>query len=160
VLAPKSDKTQRRSSLIEEGRKAQMNNGKIVRNAGSHRILYALSLAEHTSRELKIMVGAINSISRFDGEYMKRLIDNGHVRRTSIGWALTDAGREKVEELGPATGVRPKRTDKVRAVMERPIYTGRRETPMRIGAEEFLKYPSRVGNTLMYRDGRKEKKDD
>lgn len=137
-----------------------MNNGKIVRNAGSHRILYALSLGEYTSKELKLLVGAINSISRFDGEYMKRLIDNGHVRRTSTAWALTDAGREKVQELGPATGVRPKRTDNVKAVMERPVYTGKRETPMRIGAEEFLKYPSRVANTLIYRDGRKEKIDE
>jgi hypothetical protein len=137
-----------------------MNNGKIVRNAGSHRILYALSLHEHTSRELKLLVGAINSVSRFDGEYMKRLIDNGHVRRTADAWTLTDAGREKVEELGPATGVRVKRVDRSREVMQRPLYTGKRETPMRIGAEEFLKYPSRVGNTLIYRDGRKEKIND
>ena len=62
-----------------------MSIGKVVRYAGSHRILYALSFGTKNSKELKLIVGAINSIARFDGEYMGRLVDNGYVRQIKGG---------------------------------------------------------------------------
>jgi len=135
-----------------------VNTGKVVANAGSHRILYALSFGSCTSKELKNIVGAINSLARFDGEYMERLVSNGFVKRFGEGWLLTPSGEEKLEELGPARGVRRRNGQKHQLLMDRPNYDPKMDMPppMRPGAEDFLKYPSRVGNYLYYRDGRVE----
>lgn len=136
-----------------------MNTGKVVANAGSHRILYALSFGAHTSKELKNIVGAINSVARFDGEYMARLISNGFVVRDSDYWHLTKSGREKLEYLGPARGLRLRGS----MATQRVSSFGSAETydpstypsmPKRPGAEDFLECPSRMGDKLHYRDGR------
>ena len=135
-----------------------MNTGKVVANAGSHRIMYALSFGPAHSKDLKVIAGAINSVSRFDGEYMARLVSNGFVRRVEDRWALTKRGHEKLEELGPAKGIRLRRSYSpvLQAVIDRPPYDPSQEipTPRRPGSEDFLKYPSRMGNKLYYRDGR------
>ena len=131
-----------------------MSVGNVVRNAGSHRILHALSFGEKSSKELKNIVGAINSVARFDGEYMMRLVSSGYVRRTTSGWAITRRGLAKLGELGPAAGMRDKQQRNT-AIMERPDYDPSKEPqkPMRPGSEDFLAYPSRIGNRLYYRDG-------
>ncbi len=135
-----------------------MNTGKVVANAGSHRILYALSFGACTSKELKNIVGAINSVARFDGEYMARLISNGYARRDGETWYITKPGRDKLEQLGPAKGLRPRGSYPTRAqsLMALPAYnpSSHIPPPMRPGSEEFLKHPSRMGNKLYYRDGR------
>lgn len=136
-----------------------MNTGKVVANAGSHRILYALSLGAHTSKELKNIVGAINSVARFDGEYMARLISNGYVARDADRWFLTKPGRDKLEQLGPARGIRLRgsmATHRLASFGSAEIYDPSTypTTPRRPGAEDFLEFPSRMGNTLYYRDGR------
>jgi predicted transcriptional regulator len=136
-----------------------VNTGKVVANAGSHRIMYALSFGPAPSKELKVIAGAINSVSRFDGEYMARLVSNGFVRRhEGDRWALTKRGHEKLQELGPCRGLRPRRAPppQLQAVIDRPTYnpSDEKPLPMRPGSEDFLKYPSRMGNTLYYRDGR------
>lgn len=132
-----------------------MSIGKVVRNAGSHRILHALSLGAKSSKELKNIVGAINSVSRFDGEYMMRMVSSGYVRRIDAGWVLTRRGQQKLEELGPATGMRDKH-HRHSNPMQQPIYNPEKHNapmPVRPGALDFLKYPSRMGNRLIYRDG-------
>lgn len=133
-----------------------MSIGKVVRNAGSHRILYTLSFGVKTSKELKLVVGAINSISRFDGEYMARLVASGYVRRVFKGWAITKAGEEKLAELGPAKGINPQSKSFRNTIMIAPVYVPsvhNRPSPVRPGSEDFLKYPSRMGSRLVYRDG-------
>lgn len=131
-----------------------MSIGKVVRNAGSHRILYALSFGVKTSKELKLVVGAINSISRFDGEYMSRLVGSGYVRKVFKGWAITSAGQDKLEELGPVHGLNPESRSFKDTIMKAPTYNpNTRPSPLRPGSEDFLKYPSRVGKWLHFRDG-------
>lgn len=131
-----------------------MSIGKVVRNAGSHRILYALSFGVKGSKELKLVVGAINSISRFDGEYMQRLVGSGYVRRVTRGWAITKAGQEKLEELGPVHGLNPESRSFKDTIMKAPVYNpNTKPAPLRPGSEDFLKYPSRIGKRLHYRDG-------
>lgn len=131
-----------------------MSFGKVVRNAGSHRIIYALSFGVKTSRELKLVVGAINSISRFDGEYMSRLVNAGYVRKVFKGWALTKAGEEKLAELGPVPGLNPMSHSYRDSVMTAPNYSPTDyQSPARPGSEDFLELPSRMGNKLYYRDG-------
>lgn len=137
-----------------------MSIGKVVRNAGSHRILYALSFGVKNSKELKLIVGAINSISRFDGEYMSRLVASGYVRSVHRGWAITKAGQAKLEELGPVAGFNPESKSLKNTKMLLPNYSPERDNkqlPIRPGSEDFLAFPSRVGEWLHYRDGRKER---
>lgn len=136
-----------------------MSIGKVVKFAGSHRILYALSFGAKGSKELKLIVGAINSIARFDGEYMGRLVENGYVRQVTGGWAITAAGQARLEELGPVPGLDPNKKGRGTDVYDRPIYQPSKElqTPMRPGSEDALQYPSRMGDNLFYRDGRVEK---
>lgn len=132
-----------------------MSIGKVVRNAGSHRILHALSIGAKSSKELKNIVGAINSVSRFDGEYMMRMVSSGYVRQVDAGWVLTRRGQQKLEELGPATGMRDK-NHHPSSPMHQPIYEPSKHNapmPVRPGSLDFLNYPSRMGNRLIYRDG-------
>jgi hypothetical protein len=135
-----------------------ISTGKVVANAGSHRIMYALANGPMHSKELKVIAGAINSVSRFDGEYMARLESNGFVKRHGDQWALTKRGHEKLEELGPARGMRLKRQYAYQAVLERPNFDPEahiEHTIKRPGSMDFLECPTRIGNTLYYRDGRR-----
>jgi len=137
-----------------------MSIGKVVRNAGSHRILYALSFGEKSSKELKLVVGAINSISRFDGEYMSRLVASGYVRSVQSAWAITKSGKAKLEELGPVSGFNPESKSLKNTKMLLPNYVPERDNkqrPLRPGSQDFLAYPSRIGNWHYYRDGRIER---
>ena len=134
----------------------EVNTGKVVANAGSHRIMYALSNGPAHSKDLKLVAGAINSVNRFDGEYMARLESNGFVKRRNGLWELTKRGHEKLEELGPARGMRAYRRTQPVSLYDIPNYDPKlyNKTVPRPGSEEFLKCPSRVGDTLYYRDGR------
>lgn len=141
-----------------------MSTGKVVANAGSHRILDALASGSKDLVQLKNVVGAINSRSRFESEYMGRMIENGYVKRDDLGmWHLTHAGRKKYEELGPI----PKRLKPV-LVGPRVANNGlelqhtlaQKPAPVRGGAMDFAKLPSRIGNKLYYPDGRIEEVDD
>jgi hypothetical protein len=137
-----------------------MSIGKVVRNAGSHRILYALSMGSKGSKELKLIVGAINSINRFDGEYMSRLVTSGYVRRVPQGWVITRLGVTKLKELGPVAGFKPEPKGIEKSKMTLPSYVPERDNrtlPIRPGSEDFLRYPSRIGMWLCYRDGRRER---
>lgn len=131
-----------------------MNTGKIVRNAGSHRILYTLAFGMRSGKELKVVVGSINSIARFEGEYMARLMSGGYVRKVLQGWTITRRGHEMLEELGPISGVPRKKQAEI-TMMNRPNYDPAKThtTPMRPGSQDFLKWPSRMANKLIYRDG-------
>lgn len=135
-----------------------MSTGKVVANAGSHRILDALASGPKDLLELKNVVGAINSRARFESEYMGRMLENGYVRRDEDGfWHSTDEGRKKYEELGPVLAkfkpmvagprIANNGLEITHTLMEKP-------QPVRSGGLDFAKLPSRVGNRLYYPDGR------
>jgi hypothetical protein len=132
-----------------------MSSGTVVKNAGSHRILHALSTRSCTSRELKLIVGAINSVMRFENEYMMRLVNNGLVEKVGFSWALTPSGQIRASELGPVeekpTGASPR----ANSWKEMGDYNPRSDllTTVRPGADEAMQLPSRIGNRLFYRDG-------
>ena len=50
----------------------------------------------------------------------------------------------------------PNRVAQPREVVGKGTYTGERKTPLRPGTDVFDKIPSRMGDTLHFRDGRKE----
>lgn len=137
-------------------RSQEVITGKIVANAGSHKILAALANGPCETKDLKNVVGAINSIARFDGEYMARLEYSGYVKRWGDKWQITEVGRAKLSALGPVGKAKPTTVATSRTTVGEGIYDPMsvKRTPMRPGSEDFLKYPSRMGNELRYRDGR------
>ena len=130
-----------------------MVTDKIVKGAGSHRILMALRERPRDSKELKRLVGAVNSISRFDGEYMDRLESNGYVIRDDGLWVITVKGHQKCVTLGDPekpNRAKPRTMTFESMALEKPVVR-------RPGSMDFLDYPSRRGNFLYYRDGRIER---
>ena len=133
-----------------------MSTGAIVKNAGSHRILYALSKKPMKSKDLKNIVGAINGVARFEGEYMFRLMLNGFVEKFGEDqWCLTALGKTKVRELGPAGETLNKASREGMGWKDRPDYDPKTDlyTYIRSGSDDALKLPSRIGDKLFYRDG-------
>jgi len=133
-----------------------MSTGSIVKNAGSHRVLCALSKKPLKSKDLKNIVGAINGVARFEGEYMLRLMLNGFVEKADDEhWRLTYLGRVKVRELGPAGDAPSKPSREGMGWKDRPDYDPKSDlyTYVRRGSDDAMKLPSRIGNRLFYRDG-------
>lgn len=132
-----------------------MNVGNVVKNAGSHRILYSLSFGPRSSTELKKAVGAINSIARFDGEYMHRLVENGYaIKHEKNLWVLTAKGSLKIRELGPIEGMIPRATKSLPFFTDRPYVATELTTPsLRPGANTHKNWPSRMGKALYYMNG-------
>lgn len=130
-----------------------MITDKIVKGAGSHRILMALREKPRTSKELKRLVGAINSISRFDGEYMERLEANGYVFMDDGHWVISVKGHQKCAALGDPE--KPNRAQPRTTVFE--ALTIERPPLLRPGSMDFMELPSRRGKFLYYRDGRIER---
>lgn len=132
-----------------------MSTGTVVKNAGSHRILYALSAKRCNSRELKLIVGAINSVLRFENEYMMRLVNNGLVEKTGYSWSLTPLGQQRLAELGPVSEAAAGAAPRTNSWKGTENYNPKADllTTVRTGAEDALKLPSRIGNRLFYRDG-------
>lgn len=130
-----------------------MITDKVVKGAGSHRILAALSERPRTSKELKKVVGAINSLRRFDDEYMARLQSNGYVTYCVNEWSITVKGMQKCSELGEL-----ERPNRAMPKMHRfEVVMVERPPVLRHDALDFMRCPSRRGNFLYYRDGRVEK---
>lgn len=131
-----------------------MITDKIIRGAGSHRILLALIERGRTSKELRRLVGAVNSTKKFEGEYMARLEANGYVFADGVSWRITVKGVQKCESLGierPANVAGPRVPIQGHAI---PTSIWERPPAQRPGSMDFLNWPSRRGNRLYYRDGR------
>lgn len=131
-----------------------MITDKIIRGAGSHRILLALIERSRTSKELRRLVGAVNSTKKFEGEYMARLEANGYVFAVEGRWSITVKGTQKCESLGlPKLGgvAGPRVLIESRTL---PTSIWERAPAPRPGSLDFLEFPSRRGNRLYYRDGR------
>ena len=131
-----------------------MITDKIIRGAGSHRILIALIERSRTSKELRRLVGAVNSTKKFEGEYMARLEANGYVFLEGERWSITVKGAQKCEALsGPRLGgVAGPRVPVQSHTLTTSIWN--RPPAPRPGSLDFLEFPSRRGNRLYYRDGR------
>ena len=132
-----------------------MTTGRVVANAGTHRLLEALASGPKLISELKRVVGAVNGNNRFESEYMERMRSNGYACKKGYRWHITKAGMRMLERLGPTM------LPKVSVAQPRtplsfsgftPIYD--RPQPARAGSLDFKQLPSRVGNKLYYPDGR------
>lgn len=131
-----------------------MITDKIIRGAGSHRILLALIERSRTSKELRRLVGAVNSTKKFEGEYMARLEANGYAYLADGLWSITVKGAQKCEALGGPKpgGVAGPRVPVQSHVLPTSIWE--RPPAARPGSMDFINWPSRRGDRLYYRDGR------
>lgn len=137
-----------------------MITDKIIRGAGSHRILIALIERSRTSKELRRLVGAVNSTKKFEGEYMARLEANGYVFLEGERWSITVKGTQKCASLG---GPKPGGVAGPRVPVQShtlPASIWDRPPAARPGSMDFLNWPSRRGSRLYYRDGRIETVED
>jgi hypothetical protein len=92
------------------------------------------------------------SISRFNEYVTEPLIADGFAKNEEDFLYLTTRGREKYYELGMVKSKLPSshKTD----IME-TTYDGAelKLSAVRLGADDHMKFPSRNGNELRYRDG-------
>jgi hypothetical protein len=108
------------------------------------------------SKDLKNIVGAINGVARFEGEYMMRMMLNGFVEKADEEhWRLTRQGKEKLKTLGPAAKPQAKALRAGEGWKDRPDYDPKSDlyNYVRKGSDDAMKLPSRIGDRLFYRDG-------
>ena len=131
-----------------------MTTGRVVVNAGTHRLLESLNKGPKSIRELRTLVRAVNGDGRFEREYMQRMYSNGYAYKRKDKWYITVKGVEMLRSLGPT-----KKTDPRVATSRTPdgfsAFVSPFDKPpvMRPGAMDFRCCPSRVNNTLIYPDG-------
>lgn len=132
---------------------------KVIKGAGSHRILLALEERGRTSNDLRRMVNAVNGTARFELEYLGRLEASGFVFKDGEYWLITRKGKQKCQELGP---LKPKNVATSRVPVPHVDLKSVLTMPpaIRPGSLDYQKYPSRRGNLLYYRDGRVVKLED
>ena len=131
-----------------------LTHAKVVKNFGTHKILAALYATNCTTKQLKSVVGAINSVKKFEDEYMARMLRNEFVVRNEDVWVITQAGIAKYIELGPAVGMqsfakkRIRRTswETGRVYMASDIHFA----PRRPGSMDFMYLPSLMGGQYVY----------
>ena len=127
---------------------------KIRPHGGTHRILHALSIQSHFPITLKRLVGANNSIKRFEDVYCMHIQHAGLIRRNDDVWELTELGVTAFAELGPAQGMDKfkKATPRKSSFLTERDYSAEaiRKSPRRPGSDTYLKYPSRFGDRLSY----------
>ncbi len=131
-----------------------MSARRINKNGGTHRILHALTITPCTSRELWNVVGAANGINKFHSDYLEKMHQDLLIIQNEGVWHITEAGRSRLQEIGVVSGMNHFKTKKQKSLffLTERDYTATDilNAPMRPGAETYLNYPSRIGNTLIY----------
>ena len=125
---------------------------KYTRGSKIHRALAHIGILPRDPLELVKMISFSESSSRFQKQIIEPLKNDGFAKWESGKLAITDKGKEKLLEMGqvktrlPGIDSKPKHIPLNLRDYLSPIY--------RAGAEDHEQYPSRVADTLHYRDGR------
>ena len=125
---------------------------KYTRGSKIHRALAHIGILPRDPLELVKMISFAESSSRFQKQIIEPLKNDGFAKWESGKIAITDKGKEKLLEMGqvktrlPGIDSKPKHIPLNLRDYLSPIY--------RAGAEDHEQYPSRVADTLRYRDGR------
>jgi hypothetical protein len=130
------------------------NEAKFFRNSMLHRALDVLSHSPLNELDLKRSIGFAASVPRFNQHIIIPLVNNNMAKRREAVYHLTPAGEETLQTLGRIKIKLPSSTKFV------PFgsYDGHelKIAAVRQGADNHMQLPSRVGNSLFYRDGRVE----
>jgi hypothetical protein len=130
------------------------NPAKFIRNSMLHRALDVLSHSPLNELDLKRSIGFSASMPRFNQHIMIPLTNNSMVKRRETVYHITPAGEETLQTLGRIK-IRMNSTTKF---VPTGSYDGHelKVAAVRPGADNHMQLPSRVGDTLFYRDGRVE----
>lgn len=130
------------------------NEARFIRNSMLHRALDVLSHAPLNELDLKRSIGFGASAPRFNQHIIIPLTNNNMIKRREAVYHLTQAGEDTLQTLGRIKIRMPSTTKFVPT----GSYEGKelRVSVVRRGADDHLALPSRVGDSLHYRDGRVE----
>jgi len=125
---------------------------KYTRGSKIHRALAHIGILPRDPLELVKMIGFAESSSRFQKQIIEPLKNDGFAKWESGKLAITDKGKEKLLEMGQVKTRLPSVDSKTKHI---PLNLRDYLSPIyRAGAEDHEQYPSRVSDTLHYRDGR------
>jgi hypothetical protein len=125
---------------------------KYTRGSLIHQAIESLDRMPRSPEQLRTSLDNI-SIKRFNEYVTYPLVNDGFAVIKEDMMYLTALGREKFSELGMCkTRLPPSH----RAELISTTYDGKelKVAAVRVGADDHMRFPSRVGNTLRYRDGR------
>ena len=124
---------------------------KYTRGSKIHRALAHIGILPRDPLELVKMINFAESSSRFQKQIIEPLKNDGFAKWESGKFVITEKGKEKLLEMGqvktrlPGIDSKPKHIPLNLRDYLSPIF--------RRGADDHEKYPSRVGDSLRYRDG-------
>ena len=123
-------------------------------NSRLHQTLMYLRMMPRSDKELFKMLFFTESMKRLEESVFTPLVSDGFVKRSGPVYSITTAGEEKLAELGAIKKQLAKisKSQEFRA-LEPSDY---KKASVRPGADDHELCPSRIGNTLYYRDGRVE----
>jgi hypothetical protein len=127
---------------------------KYTRGSLIHQAIEALDRQPRSSLQLRTALHNI-SIKRFNEYVTKPLLRDGLALLNGDVMYLSILGREKYSELGMCKSQLP---PSHRAELLKTTYEGAelKMAAVRRGADDHTRFPSRVNNVLIYRDGRVE----
>lgn len=130
------------------------NEARFIRNSMLHRALDVLSHSPLNELDLKRAIGFPASMPRFNQSIIIPLTNNNMIKRRETVYHLSPAGEETLQTLGRIK-IRMTSTTKF---VPTGSYNGHelKVAAVRQGADNHMMLPSRVGNTLFYRNGRVE----
>ncbi len=131
---------------------------KYTKNSKIHQALEALSFLPVDAIELRRKIQFRESMQRFEHYIVLPLTSDKLIKLTDYKFVITELGLERLSELGtvkkvlaptPARNFIPEKVETYRGDELKP-------QQMRPEANIHFGFPSRIGNTLHYRDGRVE----
>lgn len=127
----------------------------ITRTSYLHKALQLLNLAPRSLTEIKRLIGYKKSIEQFQDSVMNVLSNAGMIRRKDSQFFITPNGEAEIKRLGVVADKTPSVKTPHR-IANGNSTAGLKLThaPVRPGADDHMKYPSRRGDHLFYRDGR------
>lgn len=127
---------------------------KFTKNSKIHQALDCLYRLPMNGAEIKKTINFNDSMPKFEASIIVPLINERFAVRKDMKYFLTPAGQDKLMELGQIK----QRIPNSSKVVGTGHYDGAelRKSVERPGADDHMKYPSRMNNRLYYRDGRVE----
>jgi hypothetical protein len=130
---------------------------KYSRGSYIHRALEKLSREPMSADRLRRDISSV-SIARFHESIIDPLVGDGFIESKGGIYHITSKGEVKLAELGPVKDKLPPQFAKARQndIMHNGTYDGKELKPQqnRLDGNDHFMWPSRVDNTLYYRDGR------
>ena len=126
----------------------------IRKNSNQHKALQTMRIGPKNLTEMRKLIEYTKSIEKFQEEVVNFLSNGGFIKRHNERFYITERGDNILIEYGAPHKVAKGTIHYIPG----PNYDGLELSisVQRPGADDHMKYPSRRGNRLYYRDGRVE----